>query len=899
MSAAVRATLACATMVAAQLLAPTWSTAAVPASVRLAGVVGRADSLVRLRQVPAAERYLDSLVTAARAQGDHELEMVAVLRRAGSWLFTRNAGIAKAEAERGIVMAKAARDTAAWCRGLMVVQYAAFDAQEQKVGEAAARRLIGLARHRGDREAQAVGHIGLAYAALQNQAFARSAIEYRRAIAVAQAAKVPRHELRARVGLARALSGLGRLDDARSENRNAIALAQRMNDGLAEADAWNNLGACEQRMGDPSLAPRFYERSVQLRRRMGAGTSSSVSNLALTQLQLGRYGDAAATLLADRPSLGRSGTLSEGILHARILGEVRLSQRRYAEAESLFTWCWLTADSVGSAEQAVPAGIGMLRFLSVRAEPARTVEFASRLLARYASRLTFNDRMAIVAQLAQAHLLLGQRTIAVQLLRPVAAEAATVKGLVLARRAELELLLAEALLEREPAEALAHLALAARDWETGRQALRMPEYREAQSIPSQLAALTSRVWLDGVRTGTPATRTMRAFEAAQRYKSRTLLERGSAARGIERARDAWGFSLTAFQRSGLRAGEVLLDYSLDRAYGYLFVVTPHGLAVHALPGNDSLAVLGSRFRDIQRDPRSSASLRDAAARELSRQLLGPAAAELKASTRVLVSPSASLGSVPFAVLTGPSGAPLEQTHELVTVPSAAWLFEERRRPAPVMPRLAVVGRTTDEKGRALEGVAGETRWLGRQFDGVAMCVHSGDRSLDQVLEVMRQGEVLHVASHSQANSENPWDSAMLLGRAEEDGAWLTANRIARERLPARLCVIAGCNSDVRSPMMSESVNGLSSAFLAAGASSVVATLWAVDDRITQKWTQEFYEDLARGATVAAAARAARSVLRADPATAHPAFWAAFVVVGDPTLRAKLAPRRSLLPGVLR
>ncbi|MEO5988640.1 MAG: CHAT domain-containing protein, partial [Candidatus Eisenbacteria bacterium] len=168
----------------------------------------------------------------------------------------------------------------------------------------------------------------------------------------------------------------------------------------------------------------------------------------------------------------------------------------------------------------------------------------------------------------------------------------------------------------------------------------------------------------------------------------------------------------------------------------------------------------------------------------------------------------------------------------------------------------------------------------------------------QVLDVMRQGQVLHVASHAQSSPENPWDSAMLLGRGDDDGAWLTANRIARERLRARLCVIAGCNSDVRSPMMSESVNGLSSAFLAAGASSVVATLWAVDDRITQKWTQEFYGELARGATVAAAARGARSILRADPATAHPAYWAAFVAVGDPTLRARLIPRRSLLPGVL-
>lgn len=899
MIAAVRTRLASCVVFSALMLAAASIGAKPPPSARISGVVARADSLVKLRQVRLAEHYLDSLVIAARAQGDRDLEMVAVLRRAGSWLFTRGAAVAKAEAERGIVMARAARDTGAWCRGLMVVQYAAFDAEDAKAGEAAARRLIGLSQRRRDHEAQAVGHTGLGYAALQRQAFARAAIGYRRAIAAALAADGPRHEVRARVGLARAMNGLGRLDDARAENRRAIALAQRMDDGLAEADGWNNLGACEQRLGDPSLAPRFYERAVQLRRRVGAGTSSSVSNLALTQLQLGRYADAAATLMADRPSLARSGTLSDRLVHARIMAEVRLSQRRYNEAESLFTWSWRTADSIGSAYQTIPAGIGMLRYLSAKEEPARTVEFATQLLARHDSHLTFNDRMTIIKELAQARMFQGQPAMAIQLLRPLTAQAETAKATVFPRRAELELLLAEALREREPDEALAHLGRAAREWESGRRALRTPEHREAQSIPSQLATQTSRVWLDGVRKGTPGTRAIRAFEAVQRYKGRTLLERGSAGRGIERTGDAWGFSLVAFQRSGLRPGEVLLDYSLDRAHGYLFVVTPNSLTAHALSGNDSLATLVQRFRDIQRDPRSSAALRDAASREISRRVIGPAAAEIARSTRVLVSPAASLGSVPFGVLLGPSGAPLEQTHETVNVPSAAWLIEERRRPAPTLTRLAVVGRTTDDNGRVLEGVSGETRWLDRQFDRVAMCVHPGNQTLDQVLQVMRQGQVVHVASHAQSSPENPWDSAMLLGSGEDDGAWLTADRIARERLRARLCVIAGCNSDVRSPMMSENVNGLSSAFLAAGASSVVATLWAVDDRVTQKWTKEFYGELARGATVAAAARRARSALRADPSSMHPAYWAAFVTVGDPTLRVKLAPNRSLLPGLLR
>lgn len=896
MSGGVRAGL-CLLALPALLLAG--SARAVPPSVRLMGVSLHADSLVMARQVPAAERYLDSLVTVARARGDRELEMVAVLRRGSSWLYTRGAATATAEVERGIVLARALRDTGAWCRGLMVVQYAAFDAGQIKAGEAAARKIITLARPRADRESEAVGSIGLGYAALQNRAYARAVTQYRRAIVSAQAAGIVRHELRARVGLARAQFGLARLDEARSELRTVVALAQQTKDVQSEADAWNNLGAYEQQRGDPTLAPRYYERSLVVRRRAGLRTSGIVSNLALTQLQLGRFADAATTLLADLPSLLRTGTPSERLLHARTLGEVRISQRRYAEADSLLSWAWRSADSLGSAQEAVPAADSYFRLLLVGGTPAPILNFGTRLLERYESRMNMNERVTVVVGLARARLVQGRPDAALQLLRPYQAAADTAKTLTPPTRADLQLAIANAYQPTDPAKALTWLGRGVQTWENARGSLRSPLHREAQALPSEFATTTAELWLTQVRTGTAQQRTIRAFEAMQRFKGRTLLERGAAVRGLERSAGSWSFSLAALQRSGLRPEEVFLDYQIGRASGYVFVVTTRSIGVHAVPGDDSLRLLVSRFRDLQRDPRSSASLREAAGRELSRRLLGPASREIASASRVLVSPMATLGSVPFAVLTGPAGAPLGQTHELVNVPSAAWLIDERRRPGPSTARLAVVGRTTDDHARTLEGVAGETRWLERQFERVVSRVHPGDRTLADVLEVMRQGQVLHVASHATANAENPWDSAMLLGRGDDESAWLTAERIALERLPARLCVIAGCNSDVRSPMMTENANGLSSAFLAAGASTVVATLWAVDDRVTEKWTQAFYSELGRGHTVGEAARSAQAALRADPATAHPAYWAAFVTVGDPTLRPRLVPRPSLLPGVLR
>lgn len=868
-------------------------------SQRYIDIVSRADSLVTQRQVPAAERYLDSLVTAARATGNRELEMVAVLRRSGSWLYTRGSVPATAEAERAIVMARTLRDTVAWCRGLMVVQYAAFDAEKYQQGEAVGRRLIQLAKRRGDLEGEAVGWIGVGYAALQNAAHSRSAAAYRRAIAIAKSAGIARHELRARVGLSRALFALGEGNQARAESRAVIALAQSMKDSQVEAEAWNNLGAYEHKNGDPSMAPRYYERSIQVARKAGMRTATTTANLAMTQMQLGRFGDAAATLMADQPGLARSGTLGDRLIHARALGEIRASQRRFGEAESLLTWCWRTADSVGSSLLAVTAGSSLTRFYSVVGRFPRTVEFGDQLTERYGARMSVGERLGVIGYQAQALCMLGQTERAARLIAPWAAVADTAQQVPDMVRAGLHSMFATALMPTDTERAAMHLARAARFWESARAATPLAEYRESESYSEGLAWVTATLWLRHVRTGTRQYRDMRAFEGVQRYKARTLSERGSAGRGIERRMGSWNFSLGALQRQGLKPGEVLLDFHLSRETGKLFVVTPRSLTVHSIPGEDSLRILVARFRDLQRDPRSSASLRDGISRELSRILLGPAAPELTSNRNVLLSPSGSLGSVPFAVLFGPSGSPLAQTHVLGNVPSANWLIEERRRTLPSAWRLAVVGRTTDEGQRTFEGIQSETRWLTQRFARTVSRVHAGDRSVEDVLQTMRQGQVVHVAAHAEANAENPWDSALLIGQGDDERAWLTAHRIALEKLPARLVVIAGCNTDVRSPLLTQNVNGLSSAFLVAGASTVVATLWAVDDQATLKWTEQFYSALASGKTVVAAAQAAQSAVRADPAFAHPAYWAPFVVIGDPTLRVRLESRPSFLPTVLR
>jgi CHAT domain-containing protein len=73
--------------------------------------------------------------------------------------------------------------------------------------------------------------------------------------------------------------------------------------------------------------------------------------------------------------------------------------------------------------------------------------------------------------------------------------------------------------------------------------------------------------------------------------------------------------------------------------------------------------------------------------------------------------------------------------------------------------------------------------------------------------------------------------------------------------------------------------GLARAFLYAGARSVVASLWPVDDRATSLLMDDFYTGLEDGRSKARALADAQRALLHDPAYGNPFYWAAFKLTG--------------------
>jgi CHAT domain-containing protein len=97
------------------------------------------------------------------------------------------------------------------------------------------------------------------------------------------------------------------------------------------------------------------------------------------------------------------------------------------------------------------------------------------------------------------------------------------------------------------------------------------------------------------------------------------------------------------------------------------------------------------------------------------------------------------------------------------------------------------------------------------------------------------------------------------------------------KLRSRLVVLSACETGLGKLQGGDEITGLTRTFLAAGADTVVASLWKVSDESTAMLMQEFYRQMGQGLAPAAALR--ESALAVRTRYAHPFYWAPFVVTG--------------------
>jgi CHAT domain-containing protein/tetratricopeptide (TPR) repeat protein len=146
-------------------------------------------------------------------------------------------------------------------------------------------------------------------------------------------------------------------------------------------------------------------------------------------------------------------------------------------------------------------------------------------------------------------------------------------------------------------------------------------------------------------------------------------------------------------------------------------------------------------------------------------------------------------------------------------------------------------------------------------------------------------DILHFATHTRIDDENPLSSTMSLypfDLSGEDGI-LNTYEIYGLDLKGELAVLSACSTGNGKLQKGEGVISLARAFTYAGMPSVVMTLWDVDDISSGNILPSFYQMLVEGNDKDAALRFAKlnylEKTKSEIET-HPAFWSGIVLYGN-------------------
>jgi CHAT domain-containing protein/tetratricopeptide (TPR) repeat protein len=192
-------------------------------------------------------------------------------------------------------------------------------------------------------------------------------------------------------------------------------------------------------------------------------------------------------------------------------------------------------------------------------------------------------------------------------------------------------------------------------------------------------------------------------------------------------------------------------------------------------------------------------------------------------------------------------------------------------------------------------------------------IYTGREASEDLIKKMNNPGILHLATHGfflrddtprrdvmeddpageATLADNPLlKSGLLLAGAEkglkrsagitdEDGndGILTAYEAMNLSLDqTSLVVLSACETGLGEIKNGEGIYGLQRAFIVAGSSNLVMSLWKVDDAITQELMTGFYSEWLNGKSLFDAFR--ETQIRIRSSNPEPYFWGAFILIGD-------------------
>ncbi len=381
---------------------------------------------------------------------------------------------------------------------------------------------------------------------------------------------------------------------------------------------------------------------------------------------------------------------------------------------------------------------------------------------------------------------------------------------------------------------------------------------------------------------------------------------------------------------------MLLEYFLGKKASYVWAITRNDARVYELPNADVITDEVRVIYDLlEKKPDENTQTRlNQAGGDLAKMILTPLVNQSNIK-RVIVVADGALNYIPFQSLPAPSGEPLVANYEIVNAPSASVLGQLREEKQQRLANTKVLAAFGDPVFRSNyaqfnNSVSSTVLAAAAKERGVEVDADSVDpdkiqplvyskEELNYLNEIAGQGAlvargfdasrallertdfsryaILHFATHGLFDPKNSKKLGFYLSMVNEAGkdedGFITMQDVYNLRVPVSLVVLSACRTGLGEDVRGEGLIGLTRGFMHAGASSVVASLWKVDDEATAELMKYFYTNmLKKGMRPAAALREAQNTLRQSPQWSSPHYWAGFTLQGEFKDQIKLPPPTS-------
>ncbi|MBC8111121.1 MAG: CHAT domain-containing protein, partial [Verrucomicrobia bacterium] len=267
---------------------------------------------------------------------------------------------------------------------------------------------------------------------------------------------------------------------------------------------------------------------------------------------------------------------------------------------------------------------------------------------------------------------------------------------------------------------------------------------------------------------------------------------------------------------------------------------------------------------------------------------------------LLVIPDGKLGTLPFEALISKKANKNTQDFQLLPYLlrkyavsynySASLAFESfKSQPtSTTKPSILLVAPVTfGEQMAELPGTEKEVQQISSLFakGGLTYKTLLRKNASESILKSqdLKRFQYLHFATHGMVNAESPELSQIYFSSdslKKEDGS-LFAGEIYNLQVSAALVANSACQTGLGKVAKGEGLIGLSRAWLYAGASNLLVSLWSASDVATEILMGDFYSLSLENKKVgfSKALQSSKLKMLADKDFNKPVYWAAFILIG--------------------